>query len=369
MALGQRAALLTVCIVAASASAAAVLVIDAIPDAGQGPRVAVRPAQPAIEAPSTPRSAPLETGSLPREQLYPEGALPSRETEPPPLRFSFIAPEALLHDDTLASVDPATPKQIEAWSTHTQTRTAKPASTPRQSSAIASVRSAREPSHKRWFSRSLKKRLAEISPAASERIAEKFRSAKVAWPPTDIALVAIKDQKHLELHARADGGKWTFVHSYPVLAASGRTGPKLLRGDKQVPEGVYRISFLNPNSRYHVSMRVNYPNSFDRKMARKDGRKDLGGDIMIHGKRSSAGCLAMGDAAAEELFVLAAEVGLRNLKLVIAPTDFRKNGIPSIRQDQPAWLSKLYIEVAAEMAQFKAPAPSGGGSLLTLLGL
>lgn len=380
MALGQRTALATVCLVAAATTAAAVLVIDQIPDTDRGPRVAVRPAPSAFAA--TPSGdAPIETGSLPRQSLYPDDAPAAADPEPPPLRFSFMSPDALPPDEALPLLDPAAREQAESWST--QTLAAKPAPSepePRQSqagsggpvaksAAIAAVRAAREPAHKRWFSRALKKRLAEISPAAGKRIAQKFQAAKAAWPPAEIGLVAIKDKKHLELFARSQGGKWTFIHRYPVLAASGSSGPKLVRGDKQVPEGVYRISFLNPNSRYHVSMRVNYPNSFDRKMARKDGRKDLGGDIMIHGKRSSAGCLAMGDSAAEELFVLAAEVGVRNVRLVIAPTDFRHAAIPAIKADQPAWLSKLYVEVASEMAQFKAPAESSGGSLLSLLGL
>ncbi len=370
MALGQRAALATVCLVAAATTAAAVLVIDNIPDAEPGPRFAVRPARPALE-----NASRIETGALPREQIYPDDA-------PSALRFSFIDPEVLPRDEAFPSVESSATSDTASWATQTlatksgpqpepesASSAAKPSPSVTKSAALATVRSAGKPAHKRWFSRSLRQRLEEISPLAGKRIAQKFDSAKAAWPPAEIGLVAIKDKKALELYARSEGGKWTFIHRYPVLAASGGAGPKLQRGDKQVPEGVYRISFLNPNSRYHVSMRVNYPNTFDRKMARKDGRKDLGGDIMIHGKRSSAGCLAMGDPAAEELFMLAAEVGLRNIKLVIAPSDFRQTAIPAIKQDQPAWLSKLYIEVASEMAQFKAPPESSGGSLLTLLGL
>ncbi len=83
-----------------------------------------------------------------------------------------------------------------------------------------------------------------------------FETAKAAWPPSEIGLVAIKDEKILELFARSDGGAWTLIHRYPVLAASGGPGPKLRQGDRQVPEGVYGISFLNPNSRYDVSLRV-----------------------------------------------------------------------------------------------------------------
>lgn len=200
-------------------------------------------------------------------------------------------------------------------------------------------------------------RLAEISPAAIRRLKAKFTDSKVAWPPNEVSLVAIKSEKVVELYTRSLGQEWKFVHSYPVLAASGGSGPKLRRGDKQVPEGVYGISFLNPNSRYHVSLRVSYPNKFDREMAKTDGRKDLGGDIMIHGKNVSAGCLAVGDEAAEELFVLASQVGIENTRLIIAPTDFRKE-TPEVAKGQPKWVPKLYTEVATAMTPFKRPSSS-----------
>ena len=209
----------------------------------------------------------------------------------------------------------------------------------------------------------LKERLAEISPAAGKRLAAKFESANASWPPEEAGLVAIKDKKVLDLYTRAKGGSWQLIHRYPVLAASGATGPKLRQGDKQVPEGIYGISFLNPNSRYHVSLRVNYPNTFDRKMAAKDGRKELGGDIMIHGKAVSIGCLAIGDEAAEELFVLAAQIGLPRMKLIIAPHDFRYKEIPEVAGGQPAWVLQLYTEVASALKEF--PAPPASTSLLS----
>ena len=92
-----------------------------------------------------------------------------------------------------------------------------------------------------------------------------------------------------------------FVLADPILAASGVSGPKR-EGDKQVPEGFYRIELLNPNSRYHLSLRVNYPNADDLERARQDGRalSTLGGDIMIHGGSASIGCLALGDPAVGE---------------------------------------------------------------------
>jgi hypothetical protein len=78
---------------------------------------------------------------------------------------------------------------------------------------------------------------------------------------------------------------------------------------------------------------------------------------MFHGKAVSAGCIAVGDAAAEELFVLAAEVGLPNVKVVIAPSDFRRHGPLQVPADKPDWLPGLYTQVASAMTPFKAAPP------------
>lgn len=206
----------------------------------------------------------------------------------------------------------------------------------------------------------LKSRLEEISPGAIPRLVNRFHAANAAWPPAEIALIAIKDEKVLEMHARQAGGSWTPIHRYRVLAASGGLGPKLRQGDKQVPEGIYSIAFLNPNSSYHVSLAVNYPNAFDREMAKVEGRQKLGGDIMIHGKNLSAGCLAMGDEAVEEIFVLAAQTGLQNVKLIIAPTDLRHNPLPATEEQQPQWLPKLYTEIRTAMVEYKGPPRNTG---------
>lgn len=199
----------------------------------------------------------------------------------------------------------------------------------------------------------LQQRLAEIRPAALSRLRQRFKSAGVAWPPSDVTLLAIKDEKILELHARNRSGPWRLVHRYRVEAASGGPGPKLREGDRQVPEGVYRVIFLNANSRYHVSVRLDYPNAFDLRMAAADGRDTLGGDIMIHGKAASIGCLAMGDPAAEELFVLAAGVSLLRIKVIIAPTDFRYPSATTVMGGDLPWVPALYSEVAREMSVFR----------------
>lgn len=134
---------------------------------------------------------------------------------------------------------------------------------------------------------------APVLPPA-DRVKALFAAAQVPYPPRSVVLAAFKDERQLELYARGRKGEWRFVHRYPILGASGTLGPKLVEGDRQVPEGIYAVTFLNPNSKFHLSMRLDYPNRFDRAMAAADKRTVLGGDIMIHGSMGSTGCLAMG---------------------------------------------------------------------------
>jgi hypothetical protein len=146
-----------------------------------------------------------------------------------------------------------------------------------------------------------------------------------------------------------------FIKSYPVLAASGELGPKLREGDRQVPEGLYGIESLNPNSRFHLALRVDYPNEDDRSRAALDGRSQLGGDIMIHGDDVSIGCLAMGDVAAEEFFVVAAEAGWRNGRVLISPVDFRLRTLPSDFVPAASWVDELYGRIRTELAGLPQP--------------
>jgi hypothetical protein len=60
----------------------------------------------------------------------------------------------------------------------------------------------------------------------------------------------------------------------------------------------------------------------------------------------------MGDPAIEELFVLAADVGVKNLQVVIAPHDLRRRpAVPDPRPD-PSWLPELYAMLGEEIARF-----------------
>ncbi len=93
---------------------------------------------------------------------------------------------------------------------------------------------------------------------------------------------------------------------FPILRASGRLGPKRQEGDRQVPEGFYTVDRLNPRSLFHLSLGLDYPNASDRLLATDPLRP--GSDIFIHGGAESIGCLALGDAAAAQLFLVAHDV-------------------------------------------------------------
>jgi hypothetical protein len=189
------------------------------------------------------------------------------------------------------------------------------------------------------------------------RLRSAFQQAGISMPPEQLTLLALKEEKRLEIYAADNSAGPAFVLSYPILAASGMAGPKLREGDKQVPEGIYRIELLNPNSRYHLSLRVSYPNAADIEQAGRDGRElsVLGGDIMIHGGAESIGCIAIGDPAVEELFVLVARTGLDNVQLIIAPRDLRQKSLKASHEAGSMWVAELHEQVRSEMAKLTLP--------------
>lgn len=185
---------------------------------------------------------------------------------------------------------------------------------------------------------------------ARDRLRPYLESAGLADPPARITLLTIKDTKRLELWAELEP-KPKLIRSYPILAASGTAGPKLREGDRQVPEGLYAIEGLNPNSAYHLSMKLDYPNAFDRKHALAEGREQPGTNIFIHGKAVSIGCLAIGDPAIEDLFILATDVGIDKITVAIAPTDPRIR--PLSTSVKPAWVADLYQQINLYFARYR----------------
>jgi len=193
--------------------------------------------------------------------------------------------------------------------------------------------------------------VAELGPRVRAHWSPYVRAAGLEYPPAELALIGFKRERRLEVWGRADG-PWRRIDALPILAASGIEGPKLRQGDLQVPEGFYRVVAFNPNSRFHLSMMIDYPNAEDVALAEGEGRTDLGGEIFIHGDARSIGCLAMGDRAIEDLFVLVADVGLDRVQVILAPRDPR-GGVPLAPVPGVWFTADLYRRIEEALVSFQ----------------
>lgn len=103
----------------------------------------------------------------------------------------------------------------------------------------------------------------------------------------------------------------TLLKTYPFELGFAPTGHKTIYGDGKTPEGTYYINRRNPNSRYHLSLGISYPDANDWAVARKLGLSP-GGDIFIHGtprmfatdKDWTWGCIAVTNEEMEEIYAM-----------------------------------------------------------------
>lgn len=129
------------------------------------------------------------------------------------------------------------------------------------------------------------------SQAAERRVSAdlkaEFRRQGLTWG-APVLIRIFKEEAELELWVSGDS-RYRLFRRYPICAFSGRLGPKLKEGDRQAPEGFYRVRprQMNPHSRYHLSFNLGYPNAFDRAHGR------TGSYLMVHGNCVSVGCYAM----------------------------------------------------------------------------
>ncbi len=191
----------------------------------------------------------------------------------------------------------------------------------------------------------------KLKGTAKQRLIKKLRKAGQRSTPEQLIILAFKEEQVLEIYA-SDQGQHKYLMSYPFTATSGQLGPKLREGDRQIPEGSYEIEYLNPNSAFHLSMKLTYPNAFDRAKGQEDGRTKLGSDIFIHGKAQTIGCIPIGDPAIEELFLLVSELGKEKVRIIVSPWDFRtKPQFPKI--NSVTWTDELYSDIKQELLEIK----------------
>ncbi|WP_198338367.1 murein L,D-transpeptidase family protein [Labrenzia sp. VG12] len=137
-----------------------------------------------------------------------------------------------------------------------------------------------------------------VTPGLAKRLA---KQGLALGSPVHIRV--FKESSELEVWLRRAGGDYGLFRTYPICSYSGALGPKLKEGDRQSPEGFYTVTpgQMNPNSRYHLSFNIGFPNAFDRSHGR------TGSFLMVHGNCVSIGCYAMTNAGVEEIYLLANE--------------------------------------------------------------
>lgn len=146
----------------------------------------------------------------------------------------------------------------------------------------------------------------------SERLAA--HGVKLGSP---IFLRIFKRDFELELWMQRDGRFLKFA-TYPICRWSGKLGPKFKTGDHQAPEGFYSVDAkaLNPNSRWHRSFNLGFPNAFD------EAHQRTGSFIMVHGGCGSVGCYAMTNPVVDEIWRIvtaALEGGQKRFQVQVFP--------------------------------------------------
>lgn len=128
-------------------------------------------------------------------------------------------------------------------------------------------------------------------------------------PPPVTRLQVVKSRRELYLL----NGR-TLVSRHDIALGFAPEGHKQVEGDGRTPEGTYVIDRRNPQSAYHLSLGISYPNGQDRIRAQTLGLPP-GGDIFIHGGPRTpeeyarrpdwtAGCIAVTDREIERIFAM-----------------------------------------------------------------
>lgn len=180
-----------------------------------------------------------------------------------------------------------------------------------------------------------------------DTLMKQFRAKGLKWPAKYIYIRSFKYDSWLEVWVKNERKEpYTLFKQYKVCALAGTLGPKRMQGDYQVPEGFYHINEFNPNSLYHLSLGLNYPNMSDRMLS---DSLQPGGDIYIHGSCVTTGCIPITNQQIDEVYILAAYAknqGQDFIPVHIFPIDFRN---PKSEE-----YLKKYLQNFSEYAPFAA---------------
>ncbi|MDB5203648.1 MAG: hypothetical protein JWQ27_3057 [Ferruginibacter sp.] len=149
-------------------------------------------------------------------------------------------------------------------------------------------------------------RASDVFSRMEDSVKRQFEKQNLTWPPEAMYVRSFKFDRQLEVWVKGNSKEpYKLFKTYKVCMQSGTMGPKRMEGDYQVPEGFYYINEFNPNSNYHLSLGLNYPNASDRILS--DSVRP-GNSIYIHGNCVSTGCIPISDLPIEELYIIASNV-------------------------------------------------------------
>lgn len=133
---------------------------------------------------------------------------------------------------------------------------------------------------------------------SSKMLAEMSKKGMKAESPVLVRI--FKQESELEVWKIDRTGRYALLKTYPMCRWSGKLGPKMKNGDRQAPEGFYRVSagMLNPQSQYYVSFNLGYPNRLESALGY------TGEALMVHGACSSSGCYALTDQGVGEIYAV-----------------------------------------------------------------
>ena len=138
-----------------------------------------------------------------------------------------------------------------------------------------------------------------------ETVNSYFQKKRLQQEGFHLFIRAFKKEKQLEVWTKEKNKtKYDLLITYDFCTTSGRLGPKRREGDLQIPEGVYHINHFNPQSNFHLSLGIDYPNASDKILSDK---QKPGGEIYIHGNCVTIGCIPITDEKIKELYILAVE--------------------------------------------------------------
>lgn len=181
---------------------------------------------------------------------------------------------------------------------------------------------------------------ARVDAAYNEKeatVREYFSSRKIGMDNFSLFIRAFKKEMTLEVWVKPKNEKtYVLLHTYDFCSTSGTLGPKRKEGDKQIPEGVYHINHFNPESNFHLSLGINYPNELDKILSDK---KRPGGLIYIHGNCVTVGCIPITDGKIKELYILAVEAkscGQQNIPVHIFPAKLNNENFAILCEEENA---------------------------------